>query len=539
MHPLLAVIHPRFLRRERNSFTKDGKSCMGTEGCAVGFFGAKERRVPYHPRKEPRIDRPITAENIKAVFADCTDFQYRTVLVAGDPSKVLDLFVINGMVRMERLSDYVLRPLAQDESLGKLGMQALFDRLAGGAAYNLGVQIRDTMDQVAFDLVAGYAVFLFPGLPKALSFFVGTEEKRSISRPENEPVVKGSADSFVENLRTNTSLVRRHIRAPELRIREQLVGRQSVTPVDLLWIDGLTDPALVEEAWKRLENIDIDALLTTGNLEEYLVDEVNTPFPMLGITERPDRFCQGLMEGRVGILLEGIPQGYLAPGTIGQFFATEQDRSSNWMVASCILVLRYLCVLITLFLPGAYIAAVNFHPEMIPVKLALSINAAKAGVPFPTVFEVLIMLLAFEIVQEAGLRLPSPIGQTVSILGGLVVGTAAVEAKIVSPAVLIVVAVAGIAGYTVPNQDLAGALRLWRFLISVAASVGGAGGLVLGGMALVCQLARLESFGVAYLTPFAANAGEQVEGHAVIRLPLSKTKLRPYALKTRNRRNQK
>ena len=505
----------------------------------MGFFGAEQESVPPHPRKEPRIDLPITGENIKNVFSDCADLQSRNVWVAGDPGRVLELFVIGGMVRMERLSDYVLRPLARDDTLKELDTEALFERLAGGAAYNLGVEIRDTMDQVAFDLISGYAVFLFPGESRALSFFVGTEEKRSVGRPENEPAIKGAADSFVENLRTNTSLVRRHIRAPELKIREQIVGRQSVTPVDLLWVEGLTDPELVERVWKKLEEIDIDALLTTGNLEEYLVEDVDTAFPVVGITERPDRFCQGLMEGRVGILLEGIPQGYLAPGTVGQFFATEQDRSSNWMVASCVSVLRYLCVFLTLFLPGWYIAAVNFHPEMIPVKLALSINAAKAGVPFPTVFEVLIMLLAFEMLQEAGLRLPAPVGQTVSILGGLVVGSAAVEAKIVSPAVLIVVAVAGIAGYTTPNQDLAGALRLWRFLITVAAAVGGMGGLVLGGITLVCHLASLESFGVAWLTPFAANAGEQVEGHAVLRLPLKKTKLRPFALKTRNRRNQK
>ena len=220
------------------------------------------------------------------------------------------------------------------------------------------------------------------------------------------------------------------------------------------------------------------------------------------------------------------------------FFKTGQDKSENWAVASSLSVLRYVCMLITLFLPGLYIAATTFHPEMIPLKLALSINNAKANVPFTTVFEVLIMLLAFEVVQEAGLRLPSAIGQTVSILGGLVVGSAAVEAKIVSPAVVIVVAVAGIAGYTMPSQDFAGALRIWRFVLAVAASAAGAAGLVLAGAVLVCRLASIESFGVAYLTPFASNAGEQVEGHAVLCQPLPRVKLREKALHTKNRRNQ-
>lgn len=504
----------------------------------MGFFGRKREMVPPHPRKEPRLDLEIGTESIKKVFRDCVDFQSRTLFLAGDPARPVELFTIGGMVRMERVGDYVLRPLSRDERLRDVSDEEAFKRLAAGALYPLGAAVRENMDEVVFDLIEGNCVLLFPGMKKALSFSVGTEEKRSISDPENEPAVKGAKDSFVENLRTNTSLVRRHIKAPELRIAEELVGRQSVTPVDVLWLEGLTDPALVAEVRRRLGSIDIDALLSPGELEEYLGEGEKTPFPLLAVTERPDRFCRGLLEGRVGILAEGLPQGWLAPGTVGQFFSTEQDRTDNWMTACCLSVLRYLCVLVTLFLPGVYIAAVDFHPEMIPVKLALSINAAKAGVPFSTVFEVLLMLLAFEMLQEAGLRLPGSLGQTVSILGGLVVGSAAVEAKLISPAVLIVVAAAGIAGYTVPDQAVAGALRLWRFLLTLAASVGGAAGLVLAGMALACHLAGLESFGVAWLTPFAANAGEQVEGHAVLRLPLRKTILRPAALKARNRRNQ-
>ena len=209
------------------------------------------------------------------------------------------------------------------------------------------------------------------------------------------------------------------------------------------------------------------------------------------------------------------------------------------MTAAALSVLRYACMFITLFLPGLYVGAVLFHPEMIPVKLALSIIAAKENVPFPTLAEVLAMLLAFEVLQEAGLRLPSSIGQTVSILGGLVVGSAAVEARLVSPAVLVAVAVAGIAGYTAPSQDFAGGLRIWRFLLTVLAGIAGLTGLVLGWAVLVLRLARLESFGVAYLTPFASNAGRQREGHAVFRVPLPWVKLREDYLNVGNRRNQR
>lgn len=309
-----------------------------------------------------------------------------------------------------------------------------------------------------------------------ISYFAATEEKRALSPPENEPSLKGARDSFVESLRTNTSLVRRRLRAPELKIAEVIAGRQTVTPVDILYIEGITNPDLVAETKRRLAAVDTDELLQTASLEELIVDEVDTAFPMIAYTERPDRFCAGLVEGRVGVIVDGIPLGYLLPGTVGQFFKTGQDRAQNWVAASFLSVLRYLCMLLSLFLPAWYVAAVNFHPEMIPARLAWSISEAKTDVPFSTIFEVLIMLLAFEAVQEAGLRLPGAIGQTASILGGLVVGSAAVEASIVSPVVLIVVAIAGIAGYTVPSQEFAAALRIWRFGLAIAASLGGSSG---------------------------------------------------------------
>lgn len=503
----------------------------------MGFFGMKQEQIPPHPRKEPRIDLPLTVESLQTVFEGCVDFTQRKLAIHNDPKRQVTLCFVAGMARLERACDYLLKPLAESDALAGCDLTEAYRRIRDGCVYDLTVQELTDMDKTVAALINGDCVLIFePG--KALSFMTGTEEKRSVSAPENEPAIKGAKDSFVESIRTNTSLVRRRLRAPELKVKEQIVGRQSLTPVDILYIDGITDPALVAETERRVKAIDVDALLMTGSLEEYIVDEVDTSFPLIAYTERPDRFCSGLVEGRVGVLIDGIPLGYLLPGTVGQFFKTGQDKSENWVVASALSVLRYVCMLITLFLPSLYVAAVTFHTEMIPLKLALSINAAKANVPFTTVFEVLIMLLAFEVLQEAGLRLPNAIGQTVSILGGLVVGSAAVEAKIVSPAVLIVVAIAGIAGYTMPSQDFASALRVWRFLLAVAASLAGCFGMVLVGAVLVCRLASIESFGVAYLTPFASNAGEQVEGHAVLRQPLRKTKLREKALHTKNRRNQ-
>ena len=500
---------------------------------------AEQKQDGPHPRREPRFPGPLTLEGVEQIFEGCSDFAERTALLHNDPQRQVTLCYINGMVRGERINDYLLRPLAQDPRLSAVSEAEAFQLLGQGALYNLYVERRTTLDQAAVDLTMGWCVLFFPGRMDALSFFVGTEEKRAVGQSENEPALKGARDSFVESILTNTSLVRRRLRAPELKVRQHVVGRQSLTPAMVVYLDGIADPDTVKRVEEKLDAIDIDGVESAGNLEEYLTDASRTPFPLMPFTQRPDRFCAGLLEGRVGLLCDGLPFGYLLPGTMDQFFRTSQDRAFNWMTASMLLLLRYFCMAATLLIPGLYIALVTFHPEAIPVKLALSIVAAKQEVPFSTVFEVLIMLLAFEVLQEAGLRLPSPIGATVSILGGLVVGNAAVEARIVSPAVLIAVAIAGVAGYTMPSQDFAAALRLWRFLLAILASAAGLFGLAAGCAGLIYHLASLETFGVPYLAPFTAGAG-QPQGHPnLLRPPLPRMKWRDGARHTENRRNQR
>lgn len=500
--------------------------------------GKREPTIPPHPRKEPRVDGPLTLERMKQVFDQCVDFGTREVLLGDRPELKVTLCYLVGMARNERLNDYILRPMATDPLLREGDMEQAYRRLRDGGIYNMMVLERTQLTDAVADMINGSGILFFEGMDRVLSCMTVTEEKRAVSPPENEPSAKGARDSFVESLRTNTSLVRRRLRAPELKIREQIVGRQTLTPVDVVWLDGVANPETVERVERRLAGIDIDGVLSTGNVEEYLSDGNRTAFPLLAYTERPDRFADGLVEGRVGVLIDGIPLGYLLPGTLSQFLRASQDKSSNWIMASAILALRYLCLLTTLFLPAFYVAVVTFQPGIIPTRLALSIIAAKREVPFSTIVEVLAMLVAFEILQEAGLRLPVSIGQTVSILGGLVVGSAAVEAKIVSPAVLIAVAVAGIAGYTMPSQDFAAALRIWRFLLVGAGGIAGLLGVMLGAAVLVCHLARMESFGVPYLAPFAQGDGPHPGLYAVIRRPLPRHKYREKSLKTPNRRNQ-
>lgn len=238
---------------------------------------AEQKQDGPHPRREPRFPGPLTLEGVEQIFEGCSDFAERTALLHNDPQRQVTLCYINGMVRGERINDYLLRPLAQDPRLSAVSEAEAFQLLGQGALYNLYVERRTTLDQAAVDLTMGWCVLFFPGRMDALSFFVGTEEKRAVGQSENEPALKGARDSFVESILTNTSLVRRRLRAPELKVRQHVIGRQSLTPAMVVYLDGIADPDTVKRVEERLDAIDIDGVESAGNLEEYLTDASRTP----------------------------------------------------------------------------------------------------------------------------------------------------------------------------------------------------------------------------------------------------------------------
>ena len=470
----------------------------------------------------------VSDENISAIFSGAGDFNRRVLRVG---SHTLYLYAIDGLTSGGDISEYVVKPLLQDTAAQS--MDLLCDRALHSTVYNSVAEACEDLNAVALKLVNGYSVVLFGN--RAVAFEDKTGEKRSPSAPEVENTVKGPKDAFTETVRTNTSLLRRHLRTPALRLYETKVGQRSLTNVTLAYIDGLTDLSLVERMKQRLSEIDVDGLVTPSSVEEYVTGSRPTAFPLLQYTERTDRFAQALLDGRVGLLVDGLPLGYLAPVDLGRLMASPEDRGTDFISASCLRVLRYLALLVGLFLPGLYVAMAAFHPEMLPTALLQSIIDSKQSVPFPTIFEVLGLLIAFELLQEASVALPQSIGQSLSIIGGLVVGTAAVEASILSPAALIVVAAAGIAGYALPGRSFADAIRLWRFLLAVLASLLGLFGLTLGALVLLVHLAEQESLGVAYLAPFSRVSGIT----SLLRTRLKNQKYRDAALHPLDERNQK
>ena len=463
-------------------------------------------------------------QNISEIFSGAGDFIRRELRCC---DITLYLYSIDGLTSGADTSEYVIKPIL--EQLHGETTQELYRRAFYDVVVNAVAKPCKDLGDVASYLVNGFCVVLFPEAG-AIAFEVKTGEKRSMSGPELEHTSKGPKDAFVETVRTNTSLVRRHLRTSDLRLYETTVGRRSLTNVTVVWIEGITNPEFVERMKKRLEAIDVDGLINPSSVEEYITGSRKTAFPLLQYTERTDRFCNGLLRGRVGLIVDGLPLGYLAPVDIGYLMDSPEDLARDYISASWVRILRYAALVLGLLLPAVYIAMMEFHMAWIPQPLQNVIRESKESVPFSAVWEVLGLLIAFELLQESGIHLPQSIGQSVSIVGGIVVGTAGVEAGLISPVALIVVSIAGICGFVLPNRDVAAAIRFWRFLLACIGAVAGIWSIVAGMTILLFHLGTLKSLGVRYLMPF---------GQSLVRKRLVNIKMRDKSLNPVDKRKQK
>ncbi|WP_010268074.1 spore germination protein [Paenibacillus senegalensis] len=361
----------------------------------------------------------------------------------------------------------------------------------------------DTLGAVEEKLLSGNTILFMEGLSTAL--YIGTQslKQRNVEEPASQSVVRGPREGFTESLRENTALIRRRIQSPDLRLEQLKIGEMTNTQVAIMYMEGISDPEILQELRRRMSQISVESVLESNYIEEMIQDQRYSPFPTVYNSERPDVIASALVEGRIAILVEGTPFVLVVPALFVQFFQSSEDYYQREDFSSLVRLLRYLCFGIALLTPSFYIAITTFHQEMLPTNLLTSLIGQREGIPFPAFVEALLMEITFEILREAGIRLPKSIGQSISIVGTLVIGQAAVEAGLVSAAMVIVVSITAIANFALPAFNLGITVRILKFAIMGIAASFGLYGMIIALIILALHLCSLESVGVPYMTSFA------------------------------------
>lgn len=463
-------------------------------------------------------------ENIKylrSVFDRCNDVAMRSFQINAEEPIDGFLIYIDGMIDEKLTAANVLRSLQLNPAILKgqeINRSNAFNIIKDSFLSTTEVRIVNDMTKVVENILSGQAVLLIEGTPQAIVSSVRQMEDRSVEEPQSEPLVRGPRDGFVESLRINTTLIRRRLKTSRLKMEIFKVGTLSRTDVAVIYIDGIANNKIVDEVKRRIKRIEIDGVLESSYLEEFIEDDPSSIFPQVNTTERPDRMCACLLEGRVGILVDNTPICLIVPATFPQFLQSPEDYYNRFPYATFTRILRFVTMHIALLLPSAYIAVLTFHQEMLPTPLLISIAGQREGVPFPAFLEALMMEMVFEFLREAGVRLPRPIGQAVSIVGALVIGQAAVSAGLVSSAMVMVVSLTAIASFTIPTISGSYAVRILRFPMMVLAASFGLFGIMVGLMAILIHVCALRSFGVPYITPLAPFSSSDFKD-SFIRMP--------------------
>lgn len=497
-----------------------------------------ENQAAVH--SEDHIQESLSAnlDIIRQKTGNSSDVIVRQLKLGRNSDIKTAIVYIEGIVDNQSIEEFLLQSMMKDDDKEKLIQEDALDRISEDMMTVGNVSSFTTWDDLFLSLMAGDTLVLVDGIAKALSACTQGGEKRPISESTTQMVVRGPKGAFTESIETNTSMVRRIIKTPDLWMESMKVGRVTKTDVTLMYINGIANEQVVEEVRQRLHKIDIDSILESGYIEQLIEDQTMTPFPTIFNTERPDVVAGNLFEGRVAIFVDGTPFVLIAPAVFIQFFQSAEDYYVRFDIATSIRLLRILMFFISLIAPATFVAVTTYHQEMVPTTLIVAIAAQREAVPFPAFVEALLMEITFEILREAGIRLPKAIGSAVSIVGALVIGQAAVQASIVSPAMVIIVSITAIASFATPSFDMAISVRLLRFLFMLGAATFGFYGIILILLMMVVHLCSLRSFGVPYMAPFAPFIPVD-NGDTFIRLPWWTLRQRPRLISANTRREGK
>lgn len=452
--------------------------------------------------------------NVQKLLGSPLDLVYRSVFVKEE--QMVQCMYLESMVDKTTIDDYILKSfmvgtfsevehpyVAENKYLHELSFTTELEEL-----------LNHTVDA----LLAGECV-LVDFMKERICFInVTAPKQRQIDEPKSESTIRGPHEGFTENIETNVGLIRKRIRNPHLRFEKLNIGNQTQTTVLLVYMENLAPDSLIREARRRLLAIRTDSVLESSYIEEYIQDRVWTPFPTLTNTERPDVVAAQLLDGKVAVMVNGTPSALLAPMTFFEFFSSPEDYYQRADIATFLRWVRLLSFFFAVFVPSLYVAATTFHQELIPTQLLISLSAQREGVPLPAFAEVLLMEVVFEIIREAGLRMPRAVGQALSIVGAIVLGQAAVDAGLISAAIVIVVSITGITNFVVPVYSFGMSQRLVRFTFILLAGFMGLFGILCGILFLITHLVSLKSFGVPYLIPAAPAKGSDWKD-VLIRVP--------------------
>lgn len=436
-----------------------------------------------------------------------------TLNLNGVPYKAL-LVCIDGMIDSDLVNNFLLRPLMEPKNNSSRTINLNGIKVTKSKKIDLATHIYnnlvpqndiekvDSLDDLISAVNIGDCALLVDTLNVGFVVDVKGYKSREISSPTNEIVIRGSQEAFVENLRTNTSMLRRIINNENLIIEDATVGKVSKTKVAICYLKNVANTELVNEVKYRINNLDIDYVISSGQLEQLIQDKGNVAFPQLIATERSDKTSLHILEGRVVIIVNGSPYALIMPGVFLDFLSSPEDVNLKHQYSNLLKVVRFLAAFITLLLPGVYVAITNYHTELLPTELLFTIAASRNAVPFPTIIEIIVMEISFELIREAGLRVPTPFGSTIGIIGALVLGEAAVSANLVSPILIIIVATTAICSFAIPDFSLSFAFRIFRFVYIILGYLCGLLGIVFGLFIQLAILANLKSFGSPYLAPY-------------------------------------
>lgn len=485
--------------------------------------------------KKTAISKNLS-ENIahmEELFHTCDDIKKKQMNIGKDRDVACYLTFIEVSVDMGNSA--LLEVLKYLRGLGREEIEEALSQNALGISDATYFQ---TIEEAGDGLLTGEAILFVDGFDQAIKIPDDGYPNMGVNEADSEKVVRGSNEGFTDSVKQNAALIRKRVRSPKVKVKQKKLGVRSKTNVYLVYMEGLAYPDLLKEIDKRLEGFEIDGVLDSGVIEQLSEEKWYSPFPQFQTTERPDRAAMSILEGRIVLLSDNSPVALILPTDYDSFIKTSDDYYNRWEIASFERLLRYLASFFAMTLPGLYLAVTNFHTQILPTTLLLSFADARRGVPFPAVIEVIIMELSFELLREAGVRLPGAMANTIGIVGGLIIGQAAVEANLVSPIVVIVISFTALCSFAIPNEEFATAFRLLKFFFIGICAWLGFFGFLAGLLLVLIHLSHLKSFGVPYLMPFVAADLNDYEDERdfLWRQPLRMLWKRPIYAKKNNRR---